>query len=318
MRKLLVVGQGNLGAPLAHHLSQNYQTWGLSRTAPASDDESLVTPLLADLLTMSSLTSCLKHHFDYIVYCVAPKVRSDSAYKETYVLGLTHLLACLKEQNILPERLFFISSTSVYHQCQGEWVDENSSVLPTTYSGKHLLDAENIALSADFPTTIIRFSGIYGRHRLRLIQQALVEPDGFLSANPIYSNRIHQEDCIGFIEHLINNAGMKNEADKACYIGSDSAPAPIQEVRAFIRRAVRNRIEVMADERFSAFSAHKRSKLNNAQLQTKSGSKRCNNKHLLDSGYVLQYPGYQQGYGEIIKQMDIQELLRLMSNYSKP
>ena len=61
--------------------------------------------------------------------------------------------------------MFFTSSTGVYAQTHGEWVDEDSPTEPVRYAGKRLLEGERLLLSGPFPATIVRLAGIYGPGR---------------------------------------------------------------------------------------------------------------------------------------------------------
>merc|ERR1711879_463797 len=87
-----------------------------------------------------------------------------------YYRGLKHVLKVLKGR--APLRLLFVSSSSVYHQMQGEWVDETSETQPSSFAGQELLAAEQALLKHAIPGTIVRFTGIYGPGRNRMIEQA--------------------------------------------------------------------------------------------------------------------------------------------------
>src|SRR5690606_40538461 len=92
---------------------------------------------------------------------------SDLGYHAYYYRGLRHILKALKGQKL--QRAFFVSSSSVYHQMDGEWVDETSETRPSSFAGKEMLAAEEALLKADVPGTVVRFTGIYGPGRTRMI-----------------------------------------------------------------------------------------------------------------------------------------------------
>ena len=80
-----------------------------------------------------------------------------------------HILKALKGGNLKRAILFPVS---VYHQMDGSWVDETSPTEPTSFGGKELLAAENALLSSNVPGTVVRFTGIYGPDRTRMINQS--------------------------------------------------------------------------------------------------------------------------------------------------
>ena len=178
------------------------------------------------------------------------------------------------------KRFFLVSSTSVYHQSSGEWVDESSETKPETFSGKCILEAERLALDSPVSSTIIRFGGIYGPGRNRLVNrvgagcEAQKEP-------PLYTNRIHRDDCVGVLMHLIE-MDMAGQEPGPCYLAVDSEPAPEWAVVNWL--AVRTGAPVPVENR-------ERSQRQN---------KRCSNSNLLASGYQFIYPNFRLGYDALI------------------
>ena len=69
-----------------------------------------------------------------------------------------------------PRRMFFASSTSVYGQHDGEWVDETSPTEPVDFRGRRLLEAEQLLATGSLRgRRPVRFGGIYGPRRSGLI-----------------------------------------------------------------------------------------------------------------------------------------------------
>jgi nucleoside-diphosphate-sugar epimerase len=96
-----------------------------------------------------------------------------------------------------PDRIIYMSATSVYSETGGGVVTEESPTAPTSAMGRRRLDAECAFLSYgatnDVPVIILRVSGIYGPGRLPLMQirqgQSLLNEK---ESGP--SNRIHADD----------------------------------------------------------------------------------------------------------------------------
>jgi nucleoside-diphosphate-sugar epimerase len=289
-QRILIAGCGQIGQQLALKLSDSQKVWGLKR-----DTRNLpkpITGISADLLNPGSLNGRIPEDLDYVVYCLTPTEFSDAGYRDIYVQGLTNLLAAIQQSSPL-RRLFFISSTSVYHQDDDSWVDEKSPTRPTRFNGLRLLEAETLALSSRHPTTIIRFSGIYGGHRSRML-------DRVRSGQPLpmtggaFTNRIHQEDAVGFTDYLIRQ-DIKGERLQPLYLASDSCPVRSGALNRYLADLLNQPVAASDDP---------------TQNRTISGSmrgvgsKRCQNRALLESGYPLKFPSYREGYRAMVEAGD--------------
>lgn len=276
---ILIVGCGDIGIPLARHLTANgASVWGLRRQPWLLPDD--IHPLAADVTVPESLSVLNSVAFDYVVMTLTPSNITEEGYRRVFVDGVGHLLRQLQQQPHL-KRIFHVSSTSVYHQSQGEWVDENSATQPTGFSGQCLLAAEQLLLAADWPATMVRFAGIYGPGRRRLIEQVLAGR-GSPRQPPLYTNRIHRDDCVGVLAHLLQLEQAQITLDSV-YIGVDSEPVTLWEVKQWLAA----QLGVMLNE-CGESDNHRR------------GSKRCSNRRLLACGYSLIYPGFRQGYASLL------------------
>jgi nucleoside-diphosphate-sugar epimerase len=96
-----------------------------------------------------------------------------------------------------PEKIVYISATSVYSARDGSVVTESSETAPASAMGKRRLDAENVfrqyGASNGVPVIILRVSGIYGPGRLPLTQIHGGQPL-LLESESGPSNRIHADD----------------------------------------------------------------------------------------------------------------------------
>lgn len=190
------------------------------------------------------------------------------------------MLGWLAERKQAPRRLLFVSSSSVYAQKDGEWIDESAAVEPEGYSGKVMLEAERLALASGIPATIVRLTGIYGPGREWLLSQVR---QGYRVTEepPLYGNRIHAEDAAGLLAFLLK-ADHRGDALDDCYIGVDDAPAPLFDVVAWLR-------EYMGVTQWSEQERVRR-----------TGSKRCSNARARALGWAPQYPSYKEGYAAIL------------------
>ena len=149
MARILIVGTGDIGGHLAEQLvSGGHEVWGMRRSdKPLADGIELLIADVADRDTIPTLPENL----DIVVYSIASPVFSKDGYHDYYVKGLKNILRRLKGQS--PKRVIFVSSSSVYHQMNGEWVDELSETAPTSFAGKEMLLAEQTLLESSFPGT---------------------------------------------------------------------------------------------------------------------------------------------------------------------
>lgn len=276
---VLVAGCGYVGSALAAELAQaGHRVWGLRRHPSALPAG--VIPVAADLSSRASLDG-LSDSIDRVVYAASPADRSQHAYEEAYLRGLENVLEALEQRGAPLARVILTSSTAVYAQDDGGWVDEDSITEPARFAGRALLEAEAMLRGRSFEGVAFRSSGIYGPGRTWLVRRvaeglARVEPRG---EPPRYGNRIHRDDCAGALAHLLASARVE-----PIYLGVDDAPAPLAEVYAFVAGllGVAPPAEGESDE-------------------GRGGNKRCSNRRLRSSGYALRVPSYREGYPAIVR-----------------
>ena len=223
MAQILIAGCGYLGEALAARLiGAGHAVWALRR--PGGPFPEGAAPLPADLRAPESLSS-IPANLDFVFYTAGADARADDAYREAYVTGLGNLLSHLEKTGQTPRRVFFTSSTAVYGQTRGEWVDEDSPAEPNLFTGARLLEGERLLARAPFPATTVRLAGIYGPGRTRLVR-AVREGRATLKKRPTrYVNRIHRDDAAGLLSYL-----MAFPEPQSLYIGADHLPADENEV----------------------------------------------------------------------------------------
>jgi nucleoside-diphosphate-sugar epimerase len=281
MTRILIAGCGYVGSALARARVERGDTvWGLRRHTV--DLPPGVEPISADLAVARSLAELPE--VDVVVYAASPGGRDDAFYRTTYVEGLRNLLAVIGKQVQPPRRVIFISSTAVYGQKRGEWVDETSPTQPTHWTGQRLLEAEALLSGSGLPAVVLRLGGIYGPRRTRLVEQVRQGRAAIAPGGPHYTNRIHRDDCAGALGHLIDL-----EAPEECYLGVDHEPedeAVVLRWLAGVLGAPAPRVSG-SDER---------------QPPRRGGNKRCRNARLVASGYAFLYPSYRQGYTAVLSE----------------
>jgi nucleoside-diphosphate-sugar epimerase len=277
MARILIAGCGDIGVAAGQLLvDDGHDVAGLRRHPPADDNK--ISYIKADLTDSASLQridcSC-----DLVIYILTPDDRSEQSYRNVFELGVTNLLNFFSRNN--PDTKFiFVSSTSVYGQTHGEWVDEESVTEPGKMTGKIILQAEKTFLAHCSRNCIIRFSGIYGRNRSRLLDQ--VARGGDVQYEPAYyTNRIHRDDCVAVIRFLSNRM-IAGAALEAVYLASDDDPAAKWDV-------FNDLAEKLGVGRPGKAILPRGSDQN----------KRCSNRRLKQLGYSFIYKSYREGYGII-------------------
>ncbi|RVU53508.1 NAD-dependent epimerase/dehydratase family protein [Pseudomonas syringae pv. syringae] len=276
---LLIAGCGDIGSRLANRLLPHGWTMhGLRRTV--SELPAGVHGVAGDLFETPKPAHWPAAALDYVVYCATPSQRDEAGYRMAYVEGLRNVLSWLEQTGQRPKRLIFVSSSGVYGQQNGEWVDETSATEPGNYTGTVMLEAEQVALNSGLPATAVRLTGIYGpgrsdlSNRVRQGHSVRIDP-------PVYANRIHADDAAGLLGHLLL-ADQRGVALESCYLGVDDDPAALADVVAWIR-------EYLGVTEWSEEVSVQR-----------VGSKRCSNAKARALGWAPMYPDYRAGYAALL------------------
>ncbi|MEE4303623.1 MAG: SDR family oxidoreductase [Wenzhouxiangella sp.] len=270
MKRLLIAGCGDLGVRLAARLAgDTWQVHGLRRNTKALPEG--IVPLRADLSDPASLAR-LDADWDAVVYQATPDAYDEAGYRSAYLEGLANLF-----DRIRTRRLLFVSSTAVYGQDSGEWVDEESATEPARFNGRVLVEAETLAGRSAPEPVVVRFAGIYGPGRDYLLRKVAAGEARCRERPPQWTNRIHSEDCAGVLEHL-----LLLDDPAPLYCASDGTPTPRCEVLDWLA----GRLHAPTPVR---------------EQSTGGQGKRVSNARLLASGYRMIHPDYRSGYQEMLQ-----------------
>ena len=277
---VVIAGCGDVGSRLASQLlAAGWEVHGLRRNVSRLPEG--VIGIAGDLFKKDCPDTWPIGGVDYLVYCAAATDHDEAGYRKAYVEGLQHVLEWLDDYGQQPKQLVFVSSSSVYGQQNGEWVDETSPTQALGYSGQVMLEAEQVAFDSGIPATTVRLTGIYGPGREWLLSQVrqgyrvAVEP-------PLYGNRIHDDDTARLLAFLLQHVEQGGSLDKV-YIGVDDAPAPLAEVVGWLR-------EYLGVTEWAEDASVRR-----------AGSKQCSNARAKALGWTPTYPSYREGYAAILK-----------------
>jgi nucleoside-diphosphate-sugar epimerase len=227
---------------------------------------------------------------DALVFAASSGGRGAEAAREVYVEGLQTVLGEYASRTAPPDRLVYTSSTGVFGDHDGDWVDESTPIDPTTAKTRVLAAAEAVALAADrqygIDGTVARYAGLYGPDRYRLSRYV----DGPVTAGTL--NMVHRDDAAGAVRYLLET----DQARGAVVHVADDEPAdkwtfadwlaaecgePDPPKRTTAERLAADDLSTTAERRIRA-------------------EKRVDNSRLRDFGYSFAYPTYREGYAAAI------------------
>lgn len=216
----LIFGYGYLGEPVARLWSDEGRSIHVvTRSSDrAAKIESPLLPIVAnvtDAATLADLPSV-----DTVLFAVGYDRKSDKSIEEVYIDGVRNTLAALPADI---GRLIYISTTGVYGDAGGEWIDEQTPTAPTRAGGKASLAAEQLIRNSPFAdrAVILRLAGIYGPERLPYLKQ-LKANEPIEAPQSGHLNLIHVHDAARIVQLLA--APSRNIAGPLTYCVSDGNP----------------------------------------------------------------------------------------------
>jgi nucleoside-diphosphate-sugar epimerase len=281
MNRLFCFGMGTCALALAQRLKpKGWRIAGTSRTrervktlADQGFEAVLFDGRLAD--PQSSLKGAT-----HILISTPPTVDGDPVLSRH-----VHDLSALMPR---PAWVGYLSTTGVYGDHQGEWVDEATPLSPTSERARRRVAAEHawIAWGAavTVPVHIFRLAGIYGPGQNQLVALRDGTARRIVKAGQIFS-RIHVDDIATVLE-----ASMGRPRAGAVYNVCDDEPAPPHEVVEYAARLLD-----IAPPPAEPFEEAART-LSDMALSFYTDSKRVKNDLIkTELGVTLRYPTYREG-----------------------
>ncbi len=280
----LIFGCGYVGLRVGNAWARRGDSvFGLTRKSGRFDElgSKGIRPLLGDVTdpgSLGDLPCC-----DTVLVAIGMDRSTYSDIREIYVDGLKNVLDALPSQT---GHLIYISSTGVYGDFGGEWVDEQSATKPQREGGQACLDAERLIQNSCFSDryTILRFAGIYGESRVPMKsaigewQSSRLKPDGYL-------NLIHVEDGVGVVEQVARQKPMGQ-----IFLVSDGDPPQRKDYYDEIADILgTGPIDWTIVETSMA-------------PRVRSDKRVCNSKLREQLGYVFRYPDFRAGLREALGQ----------------
>lgn len=274
--RILQIGCGGLGTLIAQAaLAQGHDLTIVRRSRKP------VTPgaqaLTLDVVRGVGVSALEAVPADILLYCLAPV--EGQSYQQTYVEGLRHVLANVSMDSL--KHVFFISSTGIYGEHHGEWIDDDTPAIPADAEGQVMLDAERLLDGLTCGHTALRVSGIYGPQRLYLLR--LLQNQERWPRQTHWTNRMHEQDVAAAVVHLYQQVADGKALPGHCIL-TDGIPATQHEVLQWL--AAQQQLPAPATP----------------PLQPQSG-KRIRNRFLQHTGFKPQFADYQAGYASILSSL---------------
>jgi nucleoside-diphosphate-sugar epimerase len=274
--RVLLAGCGDVGVRVAHRLqARGHEVFALRRRPPERGDDGIQW-LAGDLAAPATLGE-LPRGITRLVFLPAPDARERAMYEAVYLDGLRGLLGRLDRARLA--RVVFVSSSAVYGERDGQWIDEDTPPDPPGFNGAVLLEAERWLATQDVSSTVVRLAGLYGPGRLQLIERLRAGKAAVPRDLTHWANRIHVDDAAAAIDHLL---GLPAAA--AVYLGVDDTPLPLH---------------VLYDHLASLVGAPPPAQ---GAGPAGVGSKRLSNARLRASGWAPRWPDAREGYAALMSE----------------
>ena len=287
MATAVILGCGYIGIELGRQLTvAGHDVIGVRRSDSGCQaiEEAGFSPHQADLTDGDDLAGL--PDADWVIFAASSGGRDAAAAREIYVDALGDAIDSYGARKSPPDRFLYTSSTGVYGDHDGGWVDESTPLEPTTEKTEVLVEAERIARedAADhgIDGTVARFSGLYGPDRYRL--------DRYLEG-PVtegYLNMVHRVDAAGAVAFLLTEDCARDEV----VLVTDDEPADKWDFADWLA----DQCGVEAPPKQTKEERLAEGDLSDAGRRRVLTSKRCSNEYLRERGYEFTYPTYREGY----------------------
>jgi nucleoside-diphosphate-sugar epimerase len=279
MNRLLCFGFGFCAQTLAERL--NKKGWFVTGTSRTGEGCAAIAARGCTAVRFDAsgpLDPAVLAGHDYILLSIPPDETGDPVLK--WHAG--RILA--NRQNF--RWIGYLSSTAVYGDRGGGWVDESAPLAPSTERAARRVHAEEHWLGLyqtdTLPVHVFRLAGIYGPGRNQLLSIRAGTARAVVKPGQVFS-RVHVEDIAGVLE-----ASMAMPRPGCIYNVCDDEPAPPGDVVAY------------AAELMSAPSPPQvdfaQAGLTGMAQSFYGDSKRVSNRRIrVELGYRLLYPTYRQG-----------------------
>jgi nucleoside-diphosphate-sugar epimerase len=287
VKHLLCFGLGYSGKALAARLAA--QGWRITGTSRTAEGAGVIAALGYNAFVFDSTAPVSPQAFEGVTHVVAsvpPDVGGDPV--------LRHHTGSLEAHAGEIEWLAYLSTTGVYGDRHGEWVNEESKLTPNTERGRRRLEAENGWLEFHrrhaLAVHIFRLANIYGPGRNQLVSLLEGTAKRIIKPGQVFS-RIHVEDIANVLE-----ASIARPNPGAAYNVCDDEPCPPQDVMVHAAKLLQVPLPPAIPFEEAQLSPMARSFY--------ADSKRVSNSRIKgELGVALLYPNYRDGLAALAQDL---------------
>lgn len=279
--RILIFGCGYLGKRVAQAaIDKGHAVFAVTRNPSNAEflKSSRVEPIVGDVCHVESLNGLPE--VEVVLHAVGFDPKAEQTREQVTLGGMKNVVQAIAGRC---SHFIQISSTSVYGQSSGEWVDEASECQPNQIGGQLTLAAEDVVRqfgdATSVRTTILRLAGIYGPGRL-LARVETLRAGQPLSGRPdSWLNLIHVDDAVTAIQQCLMEGGSSG-----LYNCVDDCPVERENYYRELARLVDTPPPPKFDESLPA-------------VRGAGGlNKRCSNRRLrVERHWIPKYPSYREG-----------------------
>ena len=282
MPRVLIAGCGYVGSAAAElFLRSGWKVEGWTSSAASAERlPRAVYPVKAVDITDPMAVARNAGDADLVVQCASSRGGTPDDYRRIYLDGARNLAAAF------PGALsVFTSSTSVYAQTDGEWVDETSAADPQQETGRTLREAEEVVLESG--GVVARVAGIFGPGRSAILRRFLSGEAVIDRGSERFVNQVHRDDIASALLLLVQQSRGKLSSNRSGIFNvSDHHPLTLRQCYEFLSQHLQRPLPPVKD----------------ATLPRKRGNtnKRVSSEKIQRLGWVPRYPNFASAMTESI------------------
>lgn len=284
--RVAILGCGYVGLELGRQLSDSHEVIGVRRSDAGLDAirEAGLEAVRADVTDPATLEEI--PDVDAVVFAATTGGRDAAAARRVYVEGQRRAVEHFGDRDRSPDRYVYTSSTGVYGDHGGDWVDEETPLEPAAERTQVLAKAESVARERARQTgltpTVARLAGLYGPDRYRL-ERYLTGPvtEGYL-------NLVHRDDAAGAVAHCLEADVARGEV----VLVVDDEPVDRWTLADWLAAECGE----PAPDKETLESRLADDTLSEGPRRRLRAGKRCSNDKLRGLGYEFRFPTFREGY----------------------
>jgi nucleoside-diphosphate-sugar epimerase len=272
MSRILIAGCGYVGAAAADLFQAagwEVEGWTHSAESAAKLAEKPFPVRAVDIAVRGAVEAATASRFDAVIHCASSGGGGAESYRRIYLEGARNLLTVLR-----PNTFLYTSSTSVYAQTGGEWIDEESPAEPAHETGRILRETEEFVRQNG--GMVARLAGIYGPGRSALLRKFLAAEARIEEGGTRYVNQAHRDDIAPALLQLVTTP---NESEIFNVV--DNEPRTQQEAYAWLAAKLNRPLPPTAPRA----GTRKRG----------ASNKRVSNRKLRSLGWEAMFPTFEVG-----------------------